>query len=161
MSELFFSYALHDQDRVEPIARALEEQDFQVVMAPHRPDENAADDCITEPLTSARACVVFWSLASAALDQVKQQAKFAQDHDKLIAVNLDVLRKTQIPDGLRPDKEILLAHSQFTETDPEWQKLLDEIQAKVTPQWVQTLLVDRDQEIAQERERTQAALANC
>ncbi len=64
MSDIFISYASQDRSRVEPLAKALEEQGWSVWWDRTIPPGKTFDEVIEEAIKAARCVVVLWSKIS-------------------------------------------------------------------------------------------------
>ncbi len=73
---------------------------------------------------------------------------------------LDDLKVDQFPMGLFTTQAARLMDWSGNPDDPEWQKLIGEIQAKAMPAWVGRLLAYKDEEIHTERKKREAAQAS-
>ena len=135
MTDIFFSYSAKDRERVRPIYQALTAAGFNVFWDLEIPAGKDWDTFIKEQLAEARSAIVFWSLASIASDNVRHEATVAKEQRKLVPVLLDPLRVEQFPMGLFNTQAARLHEWSGNGDDPEWKKLLSEIENKAMPAW--------------------------
>jgi TIR domain/PAN domain len=157
MADVFFSYSSRDRERVRPFHEALSALGFDVFWDQTVPAGTDWDSWIKEKLTASRSTVVFWSTASVASDNVRHEATVARNDGKLVPVLLDDLRVNQFPMGLFMTQAARLTDWSGAGDDPEWQKLLAEIETKATPHWLERKLHAYRAEVAAERKRREAA----
>ena len=160
MTDVFFSYSSKDRDRVRPFHEALTALDFQVFWDQEVPAGTDWDTWIREQLTKSRAAVVFWSAESVASDNVRHEATVAKQDGKLVPVMLDDLRVDQFPMGLFNTQAARLMDWTGDPDDPEWKKLIGEIQSNAMPAWVGRLLAYKDEELRTERKKRESAQAS-
>ena len=108
-------------------------------------------------LGKSKCAVVFWSAASAASDNVRHEATVAKRQSKLISVIIEPLTELDIPLGLYSQQAANLAVWDSDQTNDEWRKFLDALEAKLTPRWVQEKVGLLDAELEGERARRESA----
>jgi hypothetical protein len=135
VTDIFFFYSAKDRERVRPIYEALTAVGFDIFWDLQIPAGKDWDTLIKEQLAEARSAIVFWSLASIASDNVRHEATVAKQQSKLVPVLLDPLRVEQFPMGLFNTQAARLHEWSGNDDDPEWKKLLFEIENKAMPAW--------------------------
>lgn len=107
MSDIFVSYAREDRLRIAELADALEAAGYSVWWDRRLLGGDDFTDQIERELHSAGAVIVGWSSSGARSRWVRDEAGFATDAGKLIAVSLDGERP---PLGFRQFHAIDLSH---------------------------------------------------
>lgn len=159
MADVFFSYSSKDRERVRPIHEALTALGFDVFWDQQVPAGKDWDTWIREELADARCAVVFWSLGSVASRNVRHEATIASEQEKLVPVMLDLLRVEQFPIGLFNTQAARLIEWSGDGDDPEWRKLLTEIENKLMPVWAARRIAGLDAELKAEGRRRETAQA--
>jgi hypothetical protein len=154
--DIFFSYKSEDRERVRPFRDALAEQGFEVFWDQEVPVGADWDTWIREHLNRARCAVVFWSVVSVRSDNVRHEATVAKQQGKLIPVLLEPLRADQFPMGLYMQQAAVLSGWEGNRGHEGWSKLQKEIEAKLTPAWVQRQIHELEAELVAERARRAA-----
>lgn len=101
MSDIFISYARQDRPLAQSLARDLESKGFKVWWDAELVGSDDFQDVILAALSKARAAVVLWTAASVKSNFVRDEARFALHHKKLVAVKdagIDIL---DIPFGFQ------------------------------------------------------------
>lgn len=153
MTDIFFSYRSVDRDRVRPVHDAFAKQGFDVFWDQEVPSGVDWDTWIRQHLSKSKCAVVFWSVASVESDNVRHEATVAKRQGKLITVLLEHLTPDQFPMGLYSQQAINLAEWKGDFDDAEWQKLNRDIEAKLTPPWMQRKIYELEAELVAERAR--------
>ncbi|WP_260483705.1 TIR domain-containing protein [Sphingomicrobium flavum] len=113
MADIFLSYARADQPRIEKLAAALEEAGYSVWWDRHiRSGAEFARD-IEAALKEAKAVIVAWSEHASESEWVREEASYARDHGKLVALRLD---DSMPPFGYRQRQATDFSHGLFDET---------------------------------------------
>lgn len=157
MTDIFFSYSAKDRERVQPIYEALTAVGFDIFWDLQIPAGKDWDTLIKERLAEARSAIVFWSLASIASDNVRHEAMVAKEQRKLVPVLLDPLRVEQFPMGLFNTQAARLHKWSGNDDDPEWKKLLLEIENKAMPAWASRRMENLAAELRTESLRRKTA----
>jgi hypothetical protein len=157
MTDIFFSYSSKDRERVRPVRDALAAQGFDVFWDQQVPAGVDWDTWIRQHLQRARCAVVFWSANSVASDNVRHEATVAKTQGKLVPVLIEELRPDQFPMGLYSVQGANLSAWSGESTNPEWQKLQAEVEAKLTPLWVTAKLHDAEAAVLAEKARREAS----
>jgi hypothetical protein len=89
MAEIFISYAREDRSRVEPLAKALEDQGWSVWWDPRIPPGKTFFEVIKEALEAAKCVVVLWSKQSIDSEWVLEEAYFGKRRGILIPAKID------------------------------------------------------------------------
>ena len=89
MADIFISYAREDRPRVEPIAKALEEQDWSVWWDPQIPPGKTFIGVIKDALDAAKCVVVLWSKQSIDSEWVLEEANFGKRRGILVPAKID------------------------------------------------------------------------
>lgn len=98
LSDIFISYARADRDRVQALAAALEAEGYNIWWDRHIESGSQFSKEIEKQLGDAKAAIVCWSQHSCESRWVRDEASFAADADKLLAVSMD---GTMPPMGFR------------------------------------------------------------
>jgi hypothetical protein len=159
VTDIFFSYSNEDRERVRPIYEALTAVGFEIFWDLQIPAGKDWDTFIKEQLTGARSAIVFWSLESIASDNVRHEATVAKEQRKLVPVLLDPLRVDQFPMGLFTTQAARLYEWSGNGDDPEWKKLLLEIENKAIPAWAGRRMENLAAELRAESQRRETAEA--
>jgi hypothetical protein len=157
VTDIFFSYRSADRERVRPIRDVLVARGFDVFWDQEVPAGVDWDTWIRQHLTKSKCAVVFWSAASIESDNVRHEAAVAKRQGKLISVLLESLTPDQFPMGLYSQQAINLADWKGGFDDAEWNKLKCDIEAKLTPPWVQRKIFELEAELVAERARREGA----
>lgn len=94
MNDIFISYAKEDQSRVEPLAKALEEQGWSVWWDPKIPPGKIFSQVIEEAINAAKCVIVLWSDESVISDWVQNEAAEGARRGILVPALID---NVQIP----------------------------------------------------------------
>lgn len=89
MADIFISYAREDRPRVEPIAKALEDQDWSVWWDPQIPPGKTFFAVIKEALDAAQCVVVLWSKQAINSEWVLEEANIGKRRGILVPAKLD------------------------------------------------------------------------
>ena len=157
MTDIFFSYKSDDRERVRPVRDAFANQGFDVFWDQQVPAGVDWDSWIRQHLTQSKCAIVFWSAASVLSDNVRHEATVGKQQGKLVPAMLEPLRPEQFPMGLYTQQAVNLISWKGDFGDPEWAKLRREVEAKLTPLWVQRTIHQLEAELVAERARREAA----
>ena len=94
MADIFISYAKKDQERVKPLAKALEKKGWTVWWDQIIPTGKDFDEVIEEELSKSRCVIVIWTKASVKSKYVKGEAREA--------LNRGILVPIEIESGIKP-----------------------------------------------------------
>jgi arsenate reductase len=136
MTDIFLSYSSKDRDRVALVHEALIKVGFEVFWDQTVPAGLDWDTWIRQQLSRAKCTVVVWSRNSVASDNVRHEATVAKQHQKLVPLLLDPLTADQFPMGLYAVQAADLSSWAGNLDSGDWQKLQDELENKLVPQWV-------------------------
>jgi formylglycine-generating enzyme required for sulfatase activity len=89
IADIFISYAKADRPRVEPLAKALEEQGWSVWWDPRIRGGQHFDRVIEEALSNARCIVVIWSHKSVDSNWVRAEAAEGLEREILVPVIIE------------------------------------------------------------------------
>jgi cellulose biosynthesis protein BcsQ len=87
--QVFLSYASEDRERVQRVARRLEERDFRVWTVAAIPPGSSWTDAVGKALDESRVVVVFWSRAALESRSVATEAEEGLRRSILVPVLLD------------------------------------------------------------------------
>jgi hypothetical protein len=121
MSDVFISYAREDREKAESLARAFEEQKWNIWWDKVIPPGRKYADVIAEELASAKVVIVLWSQASVASDWVKDEAQEGANRRVLVPV---LVEKVSPPYGFRQVQTADLSEWDGSSSDPELQSLV-------------------------------------
>ena len=89
MADIFISYAREDRPRIEPIAKALEDQDWSVWWDPQIPPGKTFSGIIKAALDAAKCVVVLWSRHSIDSEWVFEEANMGKRRGILVPAKFD------------------------------------------------------------------------
>jgi hypothetical protein len=92
MADIFVSYASEDKERIEPIAKALENQGWSVWWDRFIPVGRTWDDVIEEQLETAKCMLVIWSENSVCSHWVRSEASEGFERNMLVPVFIDEVK---------------------------------------------------------------------
>jgi hypothetical protein len=101
MSDVFISYARTDRNLAQALAKDLKELGYRVWWDAELVGSDDFQDVILAALAEAKAAVVIWTHASIKSAFVRDEARFALHHKKLIAVRTPQLGILDIPFGFQ------------------------------------------------------------
>ena len=93
--DIFVSYARRDHPRVMPIVEAFTAAGLSVFWDQLITPGEAWESALSRGIASARAVIVFWSMASAQSDFVRHEASYAAIENKVLFIRIDA--EAQIP----------------------------------------------------------------
>ncbi|MBI4402049.1 MAG: toll/interleukin-1 receptor domain-containing protein [Nitrospirae bacterium] len=101
MAEIFIGYASKDRARVEPLAKALHDQDqsWSVFWDLNILPADKWRDVLKKELGSAKCIVVIWTRTSVSSDYVLDEAEEGKRRNVLIPVLMDPIDRADIPLG--------------------------------------------------------------
>jgi hypothetical protein len=88
MVDVFLSYSRKDKDVVARLARAIEDEGYDVWWDAELPPHQSYGDVITGKITEAKAAIVVWSDSAAASEWVRAEADMARNQRKLVQTAL-------------------------------------------------------------------------
>lgn len=89
MADIFISYKREDQDKVRPLAEALNNLGWSVFWDTNIAPGNTFDRLIEAEIDRAKAVIVAWSERSVGSDWVRAEAQYAKERDILVPILLD------------------------------------------------------------------------
>jgi hypothetical protein len=125
MADVFLSYSRDDSARARQVANGLEAAGLDVFWDVEIPPGMTWADFLEEKLSASKAAVVLWSTSSVASTNVREEARIAQGHSKLIPVFLD---KVTPPFGFGEIQACNLRDWKGDQNDPNWKLLLSAIE---------------------------------
>jgi formylglycine-generating enzyme required for sulfatase activity len=130
MADIFISYAKKDRSRVEPLAKALEDQGWSVFWDRAIPGGKTWDEVIEEELDTAKCVVVVWSNISKSSRWVRAEAEEGLKRGILVPVSIE---DTNIPLLFRPIQSVRLIHWQEDPNHPQFEKLISDLSPILGP----------------------------
>lgn len=88
MVDVFISYSRKDKEPVARLARAIEDEGYDVWWDAELPPHQSYGDVITSKITEAKAAIVVWSEDAAASEWVRAEADMARNQRKLVQTAL-------------------------------------------------------------------------
>ena len=88
MVDVFISYSRKDKEPVARLARAIEDEGYDVWWDAELPPHQSYGDVITRKITEAKAAIVVWSPDAAASEWVRAEADMARNQKKLVQTAL-------------------------------------------------------------------------
>jgi TIR domain len=101
MSEVFISYAREDRPLAESLANELQQKGFAVWWDAELVGSDNFQDVILAALARAKAAIVIWTKNSVTSNFVRDEARYALFHNKLIATKAGELNVIDIPFGFQ------------------------------------------------------------
>lgn len=89
MTDIFFSYATADRERIIPLVDAFKSQGWSVWWDRQIVPGTSFDDMIEQAISGSACVVVAWTEASVASEWVRHEALFGLDKDILVPILLD------------------------------------------------------------------------
>jgi PQQ-dependent catabolism-associated CXXCW motif protein len=128
LADIFLSYAREDHTRAQQIASALTAAGYDVFWDVNIPPGKTWADVIEQKLSTSKAAIVLWSKSSTASKWVREEARLARDHGKLLPVLID---EAVPPFGFGEIQSADLKNWQGDPTDGQWRSLLDALAVSV------------------------------
>ena len=116
MADIFISYASEDRSRVEPLAKALEDQGWTVFWDRTIPAGKTWRQVIGDALETSRSVIVAWSKTSVDSSWVQEEADRGRERNILIPILIDNVRP---PMGFGTIKAADLISWDPTQSSPE------------------------------------------
>jgi hypothetical protein len=101
MSDVFISYAREDRSLAEALAHDLQQKGFGVWWDAELVGSDNYQDVILAALARAKAAIVIWTKNSVTSNFVRDEARYALFHNKLIATKAGALDVIDIPFGFQ------------------------------------------------------------
>lgn len=101
MNKVFISYSREDLEIARHLAQQLGERGFEVWWDTELVGSDDFYEVILGALSSAKAAIVIWSKHSVQSRFVRDEARFALFHNKLVAVKTDDLDMMTVPFGFQ------------------------------------------------------------
>ena len=166
MTDIFLSYSSADRERVKPVCDALTGLGFDVFWDQQVPAGVDWDTWIRQRLSDSKCATVAWSATSVQSRNVRHEATVAAQQGKLVGLLIDPLTAGEFPMGLYNLQAVNLAAWNGDDTHPDWIKLRDEVEAKLTPHaplWIQRQIhmLEADTSAAQARVKAAESRARC
>ncbi|MDF0665539.1 MAG: toll/interleukin-1 receptor domain-containing protein [Nitrospira sp.] len=121
IGSVFISYAREDQGRAEQLARAIEQEGWQVWWDFKIHPGEDFDEAIAEALKKSSCVLVLWSERAISSKYVKDEAREALEHSKLVPVFIENVRA---PLGLRAIQGVNLTDWTGSRDDPYYQLIV-------------------------------------
>lgn len=136
LTDIFFSYASKDRERVELAHRTLTQRGFHVFWDVDVPPGVEWDRRIKAKLDHSPCVIVFWTPNSIASVNVQHEVAIAREQGTLLQAILEPVATRDLPMGILTDQSVNLMHWRGDTNDQEWVKLLAAIENKATPKWL-------------------------
>jgi len=130
MADIFISYASEDRSRVEPLAKALEDQGWPVFWDRAIPGGETWDEVIEKELDAAKCVVVVWSKISIKSRWVRAEAEEGLHRNILVPVSIEDVK---IPLLFRPIQSVHLIKWQQDSNHPQFKKLISDLRPILGP----------------------------
>jgi hypothetical protein len=130
MTDIFISYASEDRSRIEPLAKALEDQGWTVFWDRTIPAGKTWRQVIGEALETARSVIVAWSETSVESSWVQEEADRGRERNILIPILIDNVKP---PLGFGAIQAADLVSWEPTQSSPEFEKLISDLSANLGP----------------------------
>ena len=157
MNDIFLSYSSKDRERVQQLRDALVDRGLTVFWDLEVPAGIDWDTWIRQQLNESGCAVVVWSLNSVGSDNVRHEAVIAKKQGKIVPVLFNALDADKFPMGFHAMQAANLASWTGDPADSEWQKLVAQLELKLTPAWIKRNLDALDAELVGERSRRETA----
>jgi len=148
MADIFISYTKEDCERVEPLAKALENQGWSIFWDFTIPVGKTWRQVITDAFETARLVIVAWSKTSVDSHWVQEQADRGLERNILFPILIDNVRP---PMGFGAIKAADLINWDPTQSSPEFEKLIADISAILGPSPIE--VKEAEQKRAEEERR--------
>jgi hypothetical protein len=122
MSDIFFSYASEDRERIQPLVEAFEHRGYSVWWDRKIPIGRTFDEVIEEAIDAAKCVVVVWTKTSVRSRWVRTEASEGESRGVLIPVVID---NVKIPLAFRLIETAQLADWDGVSDHQELDVLLD------------------------------------
>ena len=159
MTDIFFSYRAVDRERVRRVRDALVQQGFDVFWDQELPVAPTGTPRSDNTLRKRNVQSCSGRRRRSNRDTARHEATIARlERGKLVAVLLEPLTPDQIPMGLYMQQAVKFLEGWTGDVgDAEWRKLSRDVEAKLTPAWVQRQIDELDAELVAERTRRESA----
>jgi len=125
VTDIFFSYAAGDRERIAPLVETFKAQGWSVWWDRHIVPGTSFDDMIEQAISQAACVVVAWTEASVTSEWVRREALFGLDKDILVPVLLDDI---ELPFAFRRTQAAkLIGWTQKEQTNGDLDRLLEGI----------------------------------
>lgn len=125
MTDIFFSYASGDRERIAPLVETFEAQGWSVWWDRHIVPGTSFDDMIEQAISQAACVVVAWTEESITSEWVRREALFGLDKDILVPILLDNI---ELPFAFRRTQAAkLIGWTQQEQTNADLERLLQGI----------------------------------
>jgi len=130
MTDIFISYASEDRSRIEPLAKALEDQGWSVFWDRTIPAGKTWRQVIGHALETARSVIVAWSKSSVDSSWVQEEADRGRERNILIPVLIDNVKP---PLGFGAIQAADLIGWEPTQSSPEFENLISDLSVILGP----------------------------
>lgn len=128
MTDIFISYKREDLSTARKLAVGLEKQGWSVWWDPKLQAGEDFEDAIEAALDDAKCIIVLWSARSVKSKFVKDEARYARDHNKLVPVAIEAVA---LPFRFRGIHTIQLVDWDGGQDSPGFQRLSEDITALI------------------------------
>jgi hypothetical protein len=157
-SGIFLSYSNDDADRVGHVHRGLEEHGFDVAWDKMIPPAEKWEGWLKHEIKRARTVLVCATRSALQSGSVKYEISLTrQSLKEPIVLTLDELNIDDLPWGTQEDQIVLLSGINDPTRHENWQKLINSLEEKLRPRWVNRRLTQMNEDVSVHLKRAHEA----